>query len=86
MTYLQPKVRTAWVFFPLGMSLGLRPRDIPRGKKTQAVPPLGWRYIPVLHNKTVMHDRTFVQERSVLQERAVIKGKNRCAGKSSPAG
>ena len=43
--------------FPSGCPLGLLaalaygPRDIPRGKKTQAVPPSCWRYIPYLRYK-----------------------------------
>ena len=42
MQYLPSKLGRVWLF--LGMSLGLRPRDIPR--KSQTLPRLDGRYIP----------------------------------------
>ena len=46
MIYLQQELGRAWVCLPLGISLGLRPREIPRGRQTQALPRSCWRYIP----------------------------------------
>ena len=53
---IPPKeVRRAWVCLPRGMSQGpLRakragPRDIPRGKNTQALPTSCWRYFILFH-------------------------------------
>ena len=46
MIYLQQELGRAWVCLPLGISLGFRPREIPRGRQTQALPRSCWRYIP----------------------------------------
>ena len=48
MIYLQQELGRAWVCLPLGISLGLRPREIPRGRQTQALPRSCRRYIPFL--------------------------------------
>ena len=47
MIYLQQELGRAWVCLPLGISLGLRPREIPRGRQTQALPRSCRRYIPL---------------------------------------
>ena len=48
MIYLQQELGRAWVCLPLGISLGLCPREIPRGRQTQALPRSCRRYIPCL--------------------------------------
>ena len=50
MIYLQQELGRAWVCLPLGISLGLRPREIPRGRQTQALPRSCRRYIPFQRN------------------------------------
>ena len=46
MIFLPQDLGTVWVFSPLGTALGLRPRAIPRGEKTQTVPRSCGRNIP----------------------------------------